>query len=218
MGKIHENNHLGPRLASRSLLGMSLAASLAALGCTTNLNPGSGAPTRVGPELHSAPTSGITSGSERATPPPMTSSYTRAEAAPVTRPRPMRRSAAEAAAIMAGRQVRGRYLGVVNPGPPTRPYVSGVAAYANPGAFVDPQVIVSSAEGSASTSRDANATAAEVTREATTAAGAARPPVTESTRANPTVTSANAAPSPAAVRVQRDTNGTATITNTSGGQ
>jgi len=63
MGKTQKNNDLRGQRRLRPLLAVSLAASLAAFGCTTNLNPGSGTPMRVGPELRSAPTSGVTSGS-----------------------------------------------------------------------------------------------------------------------------------------------------------
>jgi hypothetical protein len=90
MRKAHDN-HLAKPLArplakplarpstSRLLLAVSLAAGLVASGCTTNRNLGNGAPTRSGPELRTAPTSGVTGASERDTPvlpPPMTSSRT----------------------------------------------------------------------------------------------------------------------------------------------
>jgi hypothetical protein len=82
MGKIFDHKDLQTRRTSRSLLALSLAASLAAFGCTTNLNLGNGAPSRSGSEIRTAPTSGVSSGSESAPvlPPPMTSSSTRAEA------------------------------------------------------------------------------------------------------------------------------------------
>ena len=75
MGKIHESKDLKTRRATSPLLAFSLAASLAAFGCTTNLNPGNGTPTRSGSDIRTAPTSGINGGSESApvVPPPMTS-------------------------------------------------------------------------------------------------------------------------------------------------
>lgn len=119
MGKLNEKNGLWQR-TSRSLLAVSLAASLAAIGCTTNQNLGNGTPTRSGPDVRTGPTSGVTSGGESYTPPmppPMTSSYSRPEVVPTTT-RSIRLSPGEAAAIMAQHQVsRVRYLGVSNPGP-----------------------------------------------------------------------------------------------------
>lgn len=150
MGKLQIDNNLQKRRTSRSLLAVSFAASLAAFGCTTNLNPGNGTPTRSGSELRTAPTSGISTGSERTTPPQPTSSYNSAQVlAPVT-PRVnrgiTRRSAAEAAAIMTGAQaLRGRYLGVVNPGPGNRPYASDSAGgLGNPAMATNPQMTINS--------------------------------------------------------------------------
>src|SRR5687768_6545260 len=149
MGKNLTYNDLHGRRATRSLLAVSLAASLAAFGCTTNQNLGNGTPVRSGGELRSAPTSGVTSGQERSTPPPMTSSYTRAEVLPTVTPRSVSR-ADRAAAIMAGHQAtRGRYLGVVNPGPGSRPYVSDQVALItavppNPSLQTNPQLTVNS--------------------------------------------------------------------------
>ena len=147
MGKHLNNNDLNGRRTSRSLLAVSLAASLAAFGCTTNQNLGNGTPVRSGGELRSAPTSGVTSGQERATPPPMTSSYTGASALPRVTPRSASR-ADQAAAILAGHQaVRGRYLGVVNPGASARGYVSDqFAAYqpTNPALLTNPQLTLNS--------------------------------------------------------------------------
>jgi hypothetical protein len=154
MGKTHISKDLQKRRTSRSLLAVSLAASLAAFGCTTNLNPGNGAPARSGPEIRTTPTSGISTGSETATPPPMTSSYTRAEVMPRVTPRLIRRSPAEAAAIMAGRQaLRGRYLGQANPGPGNRPYASDYAGgFVPPALLTNPQLTINSSISSPSTS------------------------------------------------------------------
>ena len=156
MGKTHISKDLQKRQTSRSLLAVSLAASLAAVGCTTNLNPGNGTPTRSGPEIRSAPTSGVGSGSETVTPPPMTSSYTKAEVMPRVTPRrtrSIRRSADEAAAIMSGRQApRGRYLGPANPGPGNRPYASDYAGgFVPPALLTNPQLTINSSISSPST-------------------------------------------------------------------
>lgn len=153
MGKTHISKDLQKRRTSRSLLAVSLAASLAAFGCTTNLNPGNGTPTRSGPEIRSAPTSGVGSGSETVTPPPMTSSYTKAEVLPRVTPRSIRRSADEAAAIMAGRRaLRGRYLGPANPGPGNGPYASDFAGgFVPPALRTNPQLTINSSISSPST-------------------------------------------------------------------
>lgn len=145
MGKNLKEKDLARGRASRSLLAVSLAASLAAFGCTTNQNLGNGSPVRSGGELRSAPTSGVTSGQERATPPPMTSSYTGADALPRVTPRSASR-ADRAAAILAGNQaIRGRYLGVVNPGPAGRPYVSDAnVQFVNPALATNPQLTLNS--------------------------------------------------------------------------
>lgn len=158
MGKLNDNKYLDGQRTSRSLLAITLAASLAAFGCTTNQNLGNGTPTRSGPEIRRAPTSGVTTGGETSTPPPMTSSYTRAEALPAVTPKTLaavkstsriiRRSPDEAAAIMAQHApVRGRYLGVVNPGSSGRGYVSAnlhTGQFQNPAMIVNPQITVNS--------------------------------------------------------------------------
>jgi hypothetical protein len=133
------------------MLAITLAASLAALGCTTNHTLGNGTPTRSGPEVRTAPTSGVTSGGETETPPvnpPMTSSYNRSEILPIVKPRLIRRSADEAAAIMAGSQpLRGRYLGVVSPGSAAARsgYQSdGIQNFVNPALITNPQLTVNS--------------------------------------------------------------------------
>lgn len=146
MGKNLKMNHLRGRLATRSLLAVSLVATLAAYGCTTNQNLGNGVPTRNGGELRSAPTSGVTSGGERTSPQPMTSSYTRAEVLPRVTPRTQSR-ADRAAAIMADNQpLRGRYLGPADPGPGGRAYVSDgrTGNFVNPALLTNPQLTVNS--------------------------------------------------------------------------
>ena len=159
MAKTYENRDLYGQRTLRPLLAITLAASLAAFGCTTNQNLGNGTPARSGPEVRTAPTSGVTTGGETYTPPmppPMTSSYTRSEAMPVvtarTAPRGtervIRRSPDEAAAIMAGRQqLNGRYLGVVSPGLSNHQYVSAsvdTAALQNPALRTNPQMSINS--------------------------------------------------------------------------
>jgi hypothetical protein len=159
MGKLNEDKGLTGRRIVRPLLAISLAASLAAFGCTTNQNLGNGTPTRSGPDVRTAPTSGITSGGETTTPPappPMTSSYTKSEALPAVTVRTaargtsgvIRRSPDEAAAIMAGRQaLRGQYLGVVSPGLSNQQYVSAnlqTGAFQNPSLQANPQVTINS--------------------------------------------------------------------------
>lgn len=147
MGKNLNQNDLARRRTSRPLLAVSLAASLAAFGCTTNQNLGNGTPNRSGSELRSAPTSGVTSGQERVMPPPMTSSYTGADAMPRASKRTASR-ADQAAAILAAHQAaRGRYLGTANPGPTARPYETGVArtgGFVNPALLTNPQLTINS--------------------------------------------------------------------------
>lgn len=147
MGKNLNQNDLARRRMSRLLLGASLAASLAAFGCTTNRNLGEGTPDRAGSELRGAPTSGMTGAQERPIPPPMTSSYTGPDAAPRVSKR-MAGRGAHAAAIMAGHQAaRGRYLGTVNPGSVSRRYETGVGrptGFVNPALLANPQLTVNS--------------------------------------------------------------------------
>ena len=147
MGKKLNHKDLAQTRISRSLLAVSLAASLAAFGCTTNQNLGNGTPDRSGSELRTAPTSGVTSGQERPIPPPMTSSYTGADA----KPRASRRNASRAdraAAILAAHQAaRGRYLGTVNPGGTSRAHGTGLARtgrFVNPALLTNPQLTVNS--------------------------------------------------------------------------
>ncbi|HUR83520.1 MAG TPA: hypothetical protein VM733_22380 [Thermoanaerobaculia bacterium] len=160
MGKIYDSKDLLTRRTSSSLLAVSLAASLAAFGCTTNLNPGNGSPVRSGSEIHTAPTSGLNSGSESApvTPPPMTSNYTRSEMVPAVktqqRSNSIHHTAAEAAAIMAGRTaLRGRYLGPASPGSSGRAYASDSAGgFVNPAMLTNPQPTINSSISSSPTS------------------------------------------------------------------
>jgi hypothetical protein len=123
---------LNERPASRTVLALSLAASLAAFGCTTNRTPGNGEPLRSAPGAGpAAPTSGVTSGSSRCgvvVDPPMMSSSQHLDPLPgvSTRSRRLPLSPDEAAAIMADNQLgRGvRVLGPVNPARSGHRYVS----------------------------------------------------------------------------------------------
>lgn len=141
MDKANKRNGLRVPGGIRPLLAVSLAATLAAFGCTTNLTPGSGTPARVGSELRSAPTAGVTSARETALPPPMTSSSTRIDADLSVTPRTIRRSSDDAAAIMAAHQAsRGRYLGPVNPAASGPAYSSDqVAVFVDPALLTNPQ-------------------------------------------------------------------------------
>ena len=219
MGKLNEK---------KSLLAMALAASLAAVGCTTNQNYGNGTPTRSGPDVRSAPTSGVTSGGETYTPPmppPMTSSYSRSEVLPsVTTKRTIRRDPNAAAAIMRQHQInRGVvYLGASNPGSgasvvdPQSNRVENASLYVNPQATVNSSisssptgVINSGADGSAAPTVSGGTTAA-VTLPGTAVTGTGTLPSMASA-AIPTVTAASASAS-SPIRVVR-TNGNVTVTN-----
>jgi hypothetical protein len=200
MGKNLKEKDLARGRASRSLLAVSLAASLAAFGCTTNQNLGNGTPVRSGGEMRSAPTSGVTSGQERATPPPMTSSYTGADALPRITPRSLSR-ADRAAAILAGNQpIRGRYLGVVNPGPAGRPYVSDSnVQFANPALAVNPQVTLNSSISSGPVAGINTGVGSTVLTNGTTVTTGAASPVTATTAITPAaaaVSGASLAPTP----------------------
>jgi hypothetical protein len=242
MGKNHDTKDLRKRRLPAALLAVSLAASLAAAGCTTNHTLGNGTPTRSGPELRTAPTSGLSSGTEQQTPPPMTSSYSRTEASVL--PAATKRSASRAdraAAIMARHQgPRGRYLGVVNPGLTGRAYHSDLrptGQWVNPAMLANPQQTINSsissrpneALGSTPTSDGAaiitsnNPLAATPTGAATGlspgtfAASSATP--TTAVSGLPTVTAASGltgtGAASSAVQVVRGTNGAVTVTNVS---
>lgn len=125
MRKTWKTKNLNERPASRAFLALSLAASLAAYGCTTNRTPGNGEPVGVvrpgaGP---AAPTSGVTGSSTGNTNPnqAMFSSSTYVEALPSVNARASRLplSPDQAAAVMADNQLsRGvRVLGPASPGP-----------------------------------------------------------------------------------------------------
>jgi len=220
MGKLNERKDLWLR-TSRSLLAVSIAASLAAFGCTTNHNLGNGTPTRSGPDVRSAPTSGVTTGGETYTlppPPPMTSSYSGPDSRPTSSTRTIRRSPDEAAAIMAGHQAsRGVYLGVTNPGPNGGVVDPQTNRVVNPSMLVNPQLTVNSSLSSSPTSAintgagDAAGAAPAGGTAAVTIAGTATGtlPIVASSRV-PSVTAASAS---APIRITRGTTGSVTVTN-----
>lgn len=123
--------NLNERPAARAIVALTLTASLAAFGCTTNRTPGNGDPVHLDPPVGPAPTSGVTSGSSSGTPvetpppPPMMSSSTFIEPLPAVTSRAKRLplSPDEAAAVMAGHQALNpgvKVLGPVNPGATTQ--------------------------------------------------------------------------------------------------
>ena len=124
MRKTLTKKNLNERSTGRTLLAFSLAASLAAFGCTTNKTPGNGEPIRSAPGVGpAAPTSGMNSGSSSGSTgtsyQPMTSSSTYIEALPTvkTRSKKLPLSPNEAAMIMADNVLgRARVLGPSNPG------------------------------------------------------------------------------------------------------
>lgn len=108
MSKALKENKLSSSRLGRALLAVSLTASLAAAGCTTNRTPGSGEPYRDG-FVRTAPTGGVTGGSEMPVPPPMISSSS------ASSNRNAYVGPDAAAAIMAQRQPQVRVLGASNP-------------------------------------------------------------------------------------------------------
>jgi hypothetical protein len=154
MSKTLKNQNLSERPATRTFLALSLAASMAAFGCTTDRNVGNGDPV-VTPGLRTSPTGGNSAGSESGSvPPPMMSSYSGVQPLPAVRPRIARMSAAEAAALLAEqRQPRVRVLGPASPDSGGRPYVSDAVAYGQPyaGQQTEPRSTVNSSIYSAPT-------------------------------------------------------------------
>jgi hypothetical protein len=115
MSKSLIKSNLAERSSTRALLAVSLCATMAAFGCTTDRTLGNGDPV-VTPGSRTSPTGGTSAGSEsEAIPPPMMSSFSNGSV-PV-RNFDGRLSADEAAAIMAEQQPRVRVLGPVSPGP-----------------------------------------------------------------------------------------------------
>ncbi|HYI12468.1 MAG TPA: hypothetical protein VEK57_25670 [Thermoanaerobaculia bacterium] len=148
MSKALQNKNLSGRPATRTLLAVSLALTLAAFGCTTNRTLGNGDPVMT-PGSRFTPTGGIGSGSESAPsiPPPMMSSSTyssvSSQALPRVTSRASRLSPDEAAAIMAAQAPRVRVLGPAVPGPANRPYASD-GQFINPALQTNPQLTINS--------------------------------------------------------------------------
>lgn len=244
MVKPNQSNDLNKRRGVSALAAITLTASLAAFGCTTNLNPGAGTPTRITPDIRTTPTGGAPIGTENAppVPPPMTSSYTRQEVMPNVSaiPRSLHHTPDEAAAIMAGNApLRGRYLGVVSPGAAQRAYVSDRTAalqqlppYSTPEQTINssivspPTTVVSSGAGTVDSSSAAVIGAvsgtptptAAATLPTTTALTTLTPSPTTAITGNATVTAASVgtvSPTTAATTVTPTATTTATPTVTS---
>ncbi|HKR63004.1 MAG TPA: hypothetical protein VJZ00_04665 [Thermoanaerobaculia bacterium] len=143
-------------IGQRSLLAMSLAASLAAAGCTTDRNVGNGS-LNDWSGVRSAPTSGVTSGSETAPlPPPMTSSYSRTEsqqtytqasALPKVARSVRKLTPDEAALIMAQHRPRVQVLGTVSPALAGNAYYSAglqTGQFQNPAMLTNPTPTINS--------------------------------------------------------------------------
>lgn len=166
MRKTLDPRNLSERPLARALAALSLSASLAAFGCSTNHMPGNGQPAGLEPTVGTtAPgVSGTSSGTT--TPPPMVSSSTydasMLNAATVNTVNSgasatgiHRRTADEAAAIMAGvAPLRGRVLGPVSPAT-NRPAQSAPAIvtgqFINPALRTNPEVTVNSSISSPAT-------------------------------------------------------------------
>ncbi|MFL6247018.1 MAG: hypothetical protein ACJ74H_13390 [Thermoanaerobaculia bacterium] len=117
MSKSLKDSNLSERRVIPTLLAVSLCASIAAFGCTTDRNVGNGDPV-VTPGLRTSPTGGATTGTEtESVPPPMMSSYSGAQALPAVQPRVARISREEAALLLTEMQPRVKVLGPVAPGP-----------------------------------------------------------------------------------------------------
>ena len=126
MTKLLMKRNLSERSSMRAFLALSLCASMAAFGCTTDRNLGNGDPV-VTPGSRTSPTSGTSVGSEsESVPPPMMSTFSNGQVRTI-RPQIARMTAEEAAAIMAQQQPRVRVLGPVSPGRSGRPYLSDLA-------------------------------------------------------------------------------------------
>lgn len=150
MSKILQDKHLTKRPGARSLLAVTLTLTLAAFGCTTDRTLGNGDPVMT-PGMRTAPTSGVSSGSESsAVPPPMISSstYPSQTALPRVQSRDIRRlSPDEAAAIMADQQPSVKVLGPAMPGRSGRGYESDgirTGQFINPAMLTNPTPTVNS--------------------------------------------------------------------------
>lgn len=206
--------------ALRLIAAASLACTVAVVGCSTDRNPGAGAPQRyaptVGPTMPSS-----TPGTEQNRPvnPPMISSYSPAPGRVVLQPRVNTDVIAIAAA---NQSFRGRYLGPADPGglpsyvvnPEAANYQTG--QFINPSDTANPQITVNSSisspptpvitsggggaivSGGIATTAAVGGTTSAITSGLTTAAATVTPTVAANTVATNATTSA-AVNSPAPV-------------------
>ncbi len=166
--------HITHFLGQQSLLAMSLAAAVAAFGCTTDRTLGNGdLNDRSGVRM--TPTGGVTSGSETAPPmpPPMTSSYSRPETTTRAKGTIKRLTPDEAALIMAQQRPTVRVLGPVSPALSGNVYYSANVVsgqWQNPALRTNPQQTINSSLTSGPNEGVANGTDATAAANATLAA------------------------------------------------
>ena len=133
-------------LNERTALALSLVVLLAAFGCTTNRNPGSGEPYIGTPGLR--PTGTVSFLKAPDLPPPMTSSYTGSEALPVVKARSsnLPLTADQAAAVLRQQTPRVRVLGQSSPGVTGGYYSDGLVTGLpqNSAAVTNPQSTINS--------------------------------------------------------------------------
>jgi hypothetical protein len=149
MGKAFEDKQLSRQATTRTLLAVSLAATLAAFGCTTNRTLGDGDPTTAGAGVRTPPTGGVTSGTQgsSALPPSMTSSYSRPD---LGVPRDVRYVPADQVAAYMARVERVppvRLLGPSAPGaapPPSASAAQVTGQFVNPALITNPQLTINS--------------------------------------------------------------------------
>lgn len=143
MSKTLNEKNLSERPAIRTLLAISLCASMVAFGCTTDRTVSNGDPV-VTPGVRTTPTGATTGGESEALPPPMMSSSN-------VMPRALLVTPAQAAVIMASHQPpRVKVLGTVSPGNVDRSYQSDRVSSAVP-AYGQIATVNSSIRGQQST-------------------------------------------------------------------
>jgi hypothetical protein len=200
MSKVLRTDNLSERPSKRALVAITLCATMATFGCTTDRNLGNGNPV-VSPGVRTSPTGGSSAGSEtEATPPPMMSSYSGTEALPTVQRRVKKLSASEAAAIMAQhqQQPRVKVLGPAYPGLAGRPYFSdGLAAqYSLPQVYgpatVNSSLTSAPTPGTISGAGEGFAAGATVADTGAFAAGVTDAAVVAGTNANGTLAVTNA--------------------------
>ena len=126
MTKTLKNKNLVERSGRRALLAISLCASMAVFGCTTDRTLGNGDPV-VTPGVRTSPTGATTGSESEPVPPPMMSSS-------AFTPRAILATPAQAAALMAAQSQtpRVRVLGPASPNSGGRAYTSDAASSAQP--------------------------------------------------------------------------------------